>query len=458
MTRTLLKVAVSLSLLLAAPAARAEDVPAAALRVATALADQLPRKLAHTPVVLALSPVKETITAQQSGVGRAFGERLAGLMAASKGLKVLDWQAVDKASREKLLGAVNSGALALPAVPELDALVVVEASGGGDGVVKVQLRVVALPAGNVLASEAAKLDASAKIGSQGRSEAVDVAIRRVSDMLASGLARLPGSGRYQRLAVLPLQEIGPESKKRELGAVVTAEIATDLRQYHGLLLVERARLGAVLAEVKLGEMGVIDPKNAPRLGKLADAQALVMGTVADAGDRFLVDVRIVSTETAETLATGSEAIASASLIALSADAVVLRSRGDAVFRSALVPGWGQLYNRQPIKAAVIGAAAVGTVGAALYFHLKAQKAEQDYQARTTAGALGGDPSAAAAALRQDANTAYQRRNGFLWAAAGVWAVGTVDAYLFGVDGARAADGLTLGPSSEGLGVALAGKF
>jgi TolB-like protein len=319
-----------------------------------------------------------------------------------------------------------------------------------------------MPAGNVLASETAKLDVGKPGAALARSEAVDVVIRRLSDMLSAGLGKLPGAGRYQRLAVLPFVDVGPEAKKRELGAVVTAELSTDLRQFHGLLLVERARLGAVLAEVKLGEMGLLDPKDAPRLGKIADAQALVVGSVADAGDRFLVNARIVTTDTAETLATASEAVSAGSLIAFSADAVVLRSRWDATYRSLLVPGWGQAYNRQGAKAAVFGVAALATVGTAVAFHLSGTKAEQDYRSRVTPGQLGGgDPGASALALRERANKDYRWRNGFVLGAAGVWALAAMDAYLFGVDGEKAANGLALAPvpaGNGGMGIALAGRF
>ncbi|MBK9519865.1 MAG: hypothetical protein IPO09_21585 [Anaeromyxobacter sp.] len=456
--RTMTRVAVVAALLGWAPGARAEETAAAARRVAGALVEALARRGTSAPGTLAVSPARETPTAQQAGAGRAFTEALSAELVRGGRVKVRDWALLDQAQREKTLAALLGGGLALPPLPEVQAVVVTEASGGGDGPVRVQVRVVALPAGNVLASETAKLDSGRPGAALARSESVDVVVRRLSDMLSAGLGKLPGAGRYQRLAVLPFVDVGPESTKRELGAVVTAELSTDLRQFHGLLLVERARLGAVLAEVKLGEMGLVDAKDAPRLGKIADAQALVVGSVADAGDRFLVNARIVTTETAETLATASETVSAGSLIAFSADAVVLRSRSDAVFRSLLVPGWGQLYNRQPVKAAVFGAAALGTVGAALAFHLKGAKAERDYLAKVTPGQLGGDPGAEAAALRQQANDAYGVRNGFLWGAAGVWALAAADAYLFGVDGAKAADGLALAPASQGLGVALAGRF
>lgn len=456
---TTIRLVLVMALLAAAPAARAEEIGAAARRVAGTLVEALQKRGPQAPGVLSVSPARESQAAQQSGAGRAFTEALAAELARTGKVRVREWDLMDKAQREKTLAALLGGSLSLPPLPEVGAVVVTEASGGGDGPVRVQVRVVAMPAGNVLASETARLETGAPGAATARSESVDVVIRRLSDMLAAGLGKLPGAGRYQRLAVLPFVDVGPEAKRRELGAVVTAELATDLRQFHGLLLVERARLGAILAEVKLGEMGLVDPKDAPRLGKLVDAQALVVGSVADAGDRFLVNARIVTTETAETLATASEVVSAGSLIAFSADAVVLRSRWDATYRSLLVPGWGQAYNRQGVKAGLFGVAAVATVGAAVAFHLQGAKAERDYTARVTPDLLGGgDPGAAALALREEANKDYRWRNGFLWGAAGVWALSAMDAYLFGVDGEKAADGLAVVPAPEGTGLALAWRF
>jgi TolB-like protein len=453
--RVILRVVAAAVLLAGAPA-RGEETAAAARRVAGVLAEALAKRGGTEAV--AITPARETATAKQAGGGGPFTEALAAELVRSGRVKVRAWELLDQAQREKTLAALLGGGLAPPLLPEVGALVVTEASGGGDGPVRVQVRLVALPAGNVLASETARLDAGRPGAATARSEAVDVAVRRLSDTLAAGLARLPGAARYQRLAVLPFVDVGAEAKRRELGAVVTAEVATDLRQFHGLLLVERARLGALLTEVKLGEMGLIDPRDAPRLGKLADAQALVVGSVADAGDRFLVNARVVATETSETLATASEAVSAASLITLSSEAVVLRSRNDALFRSLLLPGWGQAYNRQRAKAVVFGVAAAGTLGVALAFQLKGARAEKDYQSMVTPGALGSDPAGAAAALRAQANRDFHWRDVALWSAAGVWALAAVDAYLFGVDGEKAADGLALVPAPTGAGVALAGRF
>jgi TolB-like protein len=287
---------------------------------------------------------------------------------------------------------------------------------------------------------------------------VEIAMRRMADALAGGFQKLPGSARYHRLAVLQFEEVGAGSKKNQLGTVVAAELVTNLRRDHGLLVVERARLTQILGDLRLSQMLGAEAK-LPEIGRMAEAQALVVGSVSEAGDRFLVNARIVSVESAETLTAASEAVPQGSLVALSSDAVVLRTRRDAVFRSLLVPGWGQSYNRQPVKGLVFGGLAVATIGGAVAYHLMGAQAEADYRSKNTASALGSSPSAEAIALRDRAESRYAWRNGFLYATAGLWLVNVLDAYWFGVDGDRVVLAPTVPTSGGGgLGLALAARF
>ncbi|MGH7493986.1 MAG: DUF5683 domain-containing protein [bacterium] len=46
----------------------------------------------------------------------------------------------------------------------------------------------------------------------------------------------------------------------------------------------------------------------------------------------------------------------------------------AAFRSLAIPGWGQYYNGQKIKAALAMAAEVGEIGTAIYWDMRAKKA------------------------------------------------------------------------------------
>jgi hypothetical protein len=211
-----------------------------------------------------------------------------------------------------------------------------------------------------------------------------------------------------------------------------------------MLLVERTRLAQVMGEIKLGQSGALDSASAPEIGKLSDAQALVVGSVAEAGDRYLIDARIVATETAETLATASEAVPAANLVAFSSDAVVLRSRKDALFRSLLIPGWGQIYNREPGKGWLFMGAVAASLGGALVLHELGTKAQSDYQnAQIAPGQTPADFSAQVAALRQKAQDRYAQRNVALAVGGGLWLLNIVDAYFSGVDG----DHLLSGPLS-----------
>jgi TolB-like protein len=301
-----------------------------------------------------------------------------------------------------------------------------------------QARLVLISTGKVLASAqqpftAAKGKALRAAGAI-ESQSIEVAMRRLADGLAVGFEKLPGSSRYRRLAVLPFSDVGDQAEKRKIGTIVTAEVATNLRRDHGLFLVERARLAEVMSEVKLGQSGAVDSASAPEIGKLADAQALVIGTASDLGDRYLIDARIVGAENGETLAAESASVPAAGMVALASDAVVLRSRKDAAFRSLLIPGWGQIYNREPVKGGVILASEVGLFGAAIAFHFLGEKAYSDYTSKTSAGSLGGDPTQTAQSLYDTAHSRYQTRNVLLFVAGGLWLANIFDAYFSGVDG------------------------
>lgn len=289
---------------------------------------------------------------------------------------------------------------------------------------------------------------------------VDVAIRKLADGLAGGFSKLPGSASYRRLAVLAFSEDGDQAKRRKLGSVVTAELTTRLRRDHGLLLVERQKLGQVLGELKLQQMtGGLSAKQAADIGAMADVQAVVLGSVADAGDRYLVNARIVAAQTGDTLSAESAAVPAAGMVALASDAVVLRSRSDAVFRSLLLPGWGQLYNRQPRKAWLFIGGEVALAGAAVGFHLAGNDAYDDYLARTRADQLGGSPSQRATDLYDTAASRYRARNWLVAGAAALWLLNVADAWLSGVDGASLVDaGVAAAPLPGGAALLAVGSF
>ena len=405
-----------LALLAAAPSALAErsaapeSLASAASALARELADGLARNTEKVSKVAVVSFGKGGDEAADAVAAR-LAERLT----------VIDRSKVSSAETAKAAGA--------------HAVLTGSVSDTADGLL-VEVRVVSVVSGAVLASARRTVARAGekRVAAAVESAAVEVAMRRIADGLATAFERLPGSARYRRLAVLPFDELGETAQKRQLGTLVAAEVTTVLRRDYNFLLVERARLTAVMGELRVQQSGAVDSSSAAEIGKLSDAQALVIGSAADAGDHYLIDARIVATETGETLATSSTSVPATNMLALASDAAVLRSKKDAAFRSVLIPGWGQFYNREPLKGGLILGAEAALFAGALAFHFSGQQSYSDYTRLTGVGQLGSDPTGRARSLYDTTVSRYQTRNALLYVAGGLWVINVLDAWFSGVDG------------------------
>jgi hypothetical protein len=98
-------------------------------------------------------------------------------------------------------------------------------------------------------------------------------------------------------------------------------------------------------------------------------------------------------------------------------------RRDAVLRSMVLPGWGQLYKGHKIKGWVFSGAWATAIGGALWAHRKRADAEEFYEAASdTLSAVQRYPRF---------NRWHKARNGLVQGAALVWVVSYVDALLTG---------------------------
>jgi hypothetical protein len=162
-------------------------------------------------------------------------------------------------------------------------------------------------------------------------------------------------------------------------------------------------------------------------------------------------------------------------VALSSDAVVLRSKKDGAYRSFLIAGWGQFYNRENAKGYIFPIAVYGSVAAAVGLHVLGTSAEQTYKTTNTAAGLcasAGLPAActpeqqqaAAESLRSKAESRYSARNVVIGVAASLWVLNILDAYISGIDGDKLLGGVStfVAPPEQGkgttAGVAWAKRF
>jgi TolB-like protein len=99
------------------------------------------------------------------------------------------------------------------------------------------------------------------------------------------------------LAVGTFEPAGGGEAYAPLRKALADMFITDLYGTEGLQVVERDRLQNVLAELKLGKQGFLDPKTVQKLGQGVGATHLLHGSFAVAGGQLRMDARLVDVAT-----------------------------------------------------------------------------------------------------------------------------------------------------------------
>jgi curli biogenesis system outer membrane secretion channel CsgG len=260
--------------------------------------------------------------------------------------------------------------------------------------------------------------------------------KALAQAVVKGYKSLNKDSAFHRVAVPYFKEIGSEVAEHSLGRVVAELLSVNLSQQKPFVVVERERLDQIMREHRLSDLGLVDENTATQMGKILGAESLVSGTVSSVGPNYIVTVRQVDVSTGKILNSAQVQFKRAGLVALSADSVVLRSTTGAIFRSALIPGWGQFYNREPAKGLLFAAAGLGSLGTAAAFYLKAQTANSEYKMGTVD----------TVEQRALANESVKIANISLMAFGAVWLLNVLDATISGTDSSS----VEISPTATGL--------
>ncbi len=114
-------------------------------------------------------------------------------------------------------------------------------------------------------------------------------------LLAAPLARAGES--KPTVAILYFDYSGKDEQLGVLRKGLAQMLISDLSSQESIRIVERDRLEAILAELKLGQSAKIDPSSAAKVGKLLGARYMVLGGYFDLMSILRVDARVVEVET-----------------------------------------------------------------------------------------------------------------------------------------------------------------
>jgi len=105
------------------------------------------------------------------------------------------------------------------------------------------------------------------------------------------------------VAVAPFANRSNTTEYEELARGLADMLMTDLSVSKDLRLVERERLDALVAELKLNKTKLVDKKTAQKMGKLIGAELVVTGALTSLAPNLRIDARLVSVESGEVMAT-----------------------------------------------------------------------------------------------------------------------------------------------------------
>jgi TolB-like protein/TM2 domain-containing membrane protein YozV len=278
-------------------------------------------------------------------------------------------------------------------------------------------------------------------------------LSRLADRL---LIKLP-LDQKPRIAILPFEPM--ETPEGKMGKGVSEFLVEEFSKNPSVELVERQLYWKVQQELLLSQSGITDEKIAISAGKALSAQYIITGTVQNAPSGNQVNVRMIETETSRIVAATNVGLETKYLNEFARVFLGERSKATAsLFRSMVVPGWGQIYADKNIRGAIsLGLFLTGgAVTGALFF--KTAQYSEDYQTWVDKSKLQGyveqryatetnntNPTAAQLQkFRLETNkrlydkyeTRKQRALIALAATGGVWALNLVDAGIAGLQTKR----------------------
>lgn len=270
-----------------------------------------------------------------------------------------------------------------------------------------------------------RIDEEAEPSGEGRpasDEPLRIRLRRFNDALARGVGQLGTHPRYLSLVVLPFTQHGERTASHELGLLLEHTVRTAMTWDYGLPVVPRAAVRQAIEDEGSAER--LDAETARKVGRRLSADAVILGSVSDAVDHFAVTATVFAVQgDGPPLEHRLLQIPAPQLLDAAAEARILRTKEGALWRSALVPGWGQFYNQQPLKGGLVAGLEAGLIAGAVVFHVLGARAESryDWDLREST------------AERERAEQHYLTRSLLVVLAAGVWMYGALDAYLSGAD-------------------------
>ncbi|MFH1414977.1 MAG: FlgO family outer membrane protein [Elusimicrobiota bacterium] len=138
-----------------------------------------------------------------------------------------------------------------------------------------------------------------------KDSAFEKKVIELSDRIHSTLQSLPAKDNKLRIAVQDFTNLNQSAKDNNIGGTVSAMLITRFVQSGYYEVVEREQLYKVIKEAEISMRGLSDPDSAKKIGKIVNADIIVLGSVSEVSESYFVNTRIIDVEKAVVIAAAS---------------------------------------------------------------------------------------------------------------------------------------------------------
>ncbi len=181
-----------------------------------------------------------------------------------------------------------------------------------------------------------------------------------------------------RIAVVPFSS-EVEGTSSSCGLSVAEYMVVFLQKRGCTSLVERAEFKKVAQEIGLSQTGLVEEKSVLNVGKILSAEYILTGSVLKTFGRYSITARLIKTETSAIVSSAAVSVPCMDLDAYTKELLGERQQvHSVVFRSVLLPGWGQLYAGYKKRGVASTGLCLGSAAYMVFSIITALNVKKDY--------------------------------------------------------------------------------
>jgi len=115
-------------------------------------------------------------------------------------------------------------------------------------------------------------------------------------LLLSGITRAQQTPAYTRIAVMPFKNLTNNPDNSWVGEGIADTLTAELGTIQGLVLIERLQMAKIMEELHLSQTGLVEEKNAARVGKMVSAKYLIVGSYQIVDSQVMISARLLEIE------------------------------------------------------------------------------------------------------------------------------------------------------------------